>query len=443
MKAQERIHEYLRFGSKLGLERMEALCSMLGNPEKSLRVIHVAGTNGKGSVCRYIYEALRSLGYSAGIFTSPYVGDFRERIEANGEIISEERLEKLTDRVLAEGEKLARKGDPPTEFEIVTAIGFLFFAEEAPDFVVLEVGLGGRGDSTNVVLEPLVSIITQISLDHMDRLGETVEEIAGEKAGIIKAGCPVISGADGTARKVIAKRAYGLGAPLKDSSKIKYNITSRSPAGYVFDTVIGGRRYDGMELSMAGEHQVQNAVTALCALDLLREKKIVRGDGEALRLGIKAARLDARFHIASENPLIILDGAHNQDGARALKKTLLELLPGKRILFVCSILRDKAAYEMIEEFASVAASFVATASSNERSLSSKELAAMIRDKGGAVAAEAQTPKEAYNVSMGLIGGYDATVFAGSLYMISDVLGEIACCPTGGIVRQGGATTRAQ
>jgi len=419
--AQDRIHEYLQFGSKLGLERMRELCSMLGNPEQKLRVIHVAGTNGKGSVCRYIYEVLRALGYSAAVFTSPYVGDFRERIEANGEMISEEKLEEVADACLAAAEKLAEKGDPPTEFEIVTAIGFLYFAEVAPDFAVLEVGLGGRGDSTNVIEKPLVSIITQIALDHTDRLGDTEEKIAWEKAGIIKEGCPVVTGAKGAAAKVIARQAYELGAPLTDSSKIKYRITEKSPGGYTFDTNIGGKHYEGIKLSMAGEHQVQNAVTALCALDIMRSEGLIRSDGEALRRGVKAARLDARFHVASENPLIIYDGAHNPDGARALTKTLGELVPDGRILFVTSILRDKAVEEMLVEFSGAAAAFIATTSANERALNATELARLIREKGGKVLAEADDPKEAYNTAIDLAEEYDAVVFAGSLYMIGEVM----------------------
>ena len=422
--AQRRIGEYLRFGSKLGLERMEALCSMLGNPESGLRVIHVAGTNGKGSVCRYIYDMLLALGYTAGIFTSPYVMDFRERIEVNGEFISEEQLDRLTDRVLEAAEILSGRGDPPTEFEIVTAIGFLFFSEKAPDFVLLEVGLGGSGDSTNVISSPLVSIITQIAIDHTDRLGDTVEKIAGEKAGIIKKGCPVISGATGAAQKVIAGRAYELGAPFTDSSKIKYKITEKTPLGYTFDTVIGSRRYEGMALSMAGEHQVQNAVTALCAIDLLRGKKLIRSDGEALRRGIKAARIEARFQLVSESPAVVFDGAHNQSGAQALTKTLKELFPDGRALFVCSILKEKAAADMIEAFKTAAAAFITTASSNERSLSAEELSARIKKAGGVVMAEAMAPKEAYNIAMDHAEEYDVIVFAGSLYMIGDLLNEI-------------------
>lgn len=419
--AQERIHDYLKFGSKLGLERMESLLALIGNPEKDIRVIHVAGTNGKGSVCRYLYETLRALGYTAGIFTSPYVGDFRERIETNGEMIPEEKLEALTDIVISAAEKLAEAGDFPTEFEVVTAIGLKYFAETNPDFVILEVGLGGRGDSTNVIDQPLVSIITQISLDHMEQLGDAVEKIAWEKAGIIKKGCPVISGATGPAQAVIARCAYETGAPFYDSSKIKYWITDRSIEGYTFSAVIDGRRYDHIELSMSGEHQVRNAVTALYAIEILRAKKLICLDGEALRLGMKSARLEARIHVVSADPLIIFDGAHNADGARALTKALGELLPSKKILFVVSILRDKAIAEMLEEFVSVASGFIATSSSNDRSLDSSEMAEMIEDAGGRVMAKTDFPKEAYNKALRHAGEYDAVVFAGSLYMISDII----------------------
>jgi dihydrofolate synthase/folylpolyglutamate synthase len=430
--AQERIGEYMRFGSKLGLERMEALCNTLKNPEKDLRVIHVAGTNGKGSVCRYIYETLLELGYTAGIFTSPYVGDFRERIEVNREMIPEEKLEELTDRVIRAARELADKGDPPTEFEIVTMVGLLYFSEEKPDFTVLEVGLGGRGDSTNIIQKPLLSIITGIAFDHMDRLGNTIEEIAWEKAGIIKKGCAVISGAEGAAAKVIARTAYELGAPLIDVSKIKFQIISKKPGGYVFNTNIDGRNYNEIELSMAGEHQVRNAVTALCALSFLRDKKIIHGDGEALRRGLKAARPLARFYIASEDPYIIFDGAHNPDGARALTKTLADLFPDRRILFVCSLLGDKEISAIISEFSRAASSFIVTASGNERSLSAEELSKYVFAAGGSVAAEAQDPKEAYNIAIGSAGKYDVIVFAGSLYMTGEVLREMNKNETGSI-----------
>lgn len=195
MDAISKIHEFLRFGSVLGLERMNVLLEKLGNPHRDLAVIHVAGTNGKGSICRYVYEVLQAGGYQTGLYTSPYLEVFNERIEFDGSYITDQELELYTAKVLEKAREMVEEGlESPTEFEVVTAIAFLYFREKQADYVVLEVGLGGRGDSTNVVEQPLCSIIASISLDHTDRLGDTIAAIAGEKAGIIKAGCPVITG---------------------------------------------------------------------------------------------------------------------------------------------------------------------------------------------------------------------------------------------------------
>ncbi len=188
-----RIGAYNKFGSKLGLSRMEGLLARLGDPHKGLRVLHVAGTNGKGSVSKYLYEVLRAAGYSTGVYISPFIEVFNERMQMDGANISDEALERIGDRVIRAAEEMVAAGEEsPTEFEVVTAIAFVWFAEQQADFVVLEVGLGGRGDSTNVVSDPLVCMITSIGWDHMDRLGNTLGKIAGEKAGIIKPGIPVI-----------------------------------------------------------------------------------------------------------------------------------------------------------------------------------------------------------------------------------------------------------
>ncbi|MDR3304518.1 MAG: bifunctional folylpolyglutamate synthase/dihydrofolate synthase [Clostridiales Family XIII bacterium] len=422
--AQNRIQKFLKFGSKLGLERMEGLCEALGHPERMQGIVHVAGTNGKGSVCRYLYETLLALGYSAGIFTSPYVEDFRERIEANGEMIPEDILEGLTDEVLGAAEILTTERDEtPTEFEIITAIGLAYFASLKLDFVILEVGLGGRGDSTNIIENPLCTVITQISFDHMDRLGNTLEEIAAEKAGILKPGRPLVTGAAGEAAKVIARRAYELGVPLIDTSKIKAYIHEKSAEGSRFSAVIGGNRYDNIEISMAGAHQVDNAVVALCVLEQLRSQKQIAMDGEALRRGMKKARLPARFQIFSREPLIIFDGAHNSAGARALADTLIELYPASRILFVTAVLRDKEAEKILREFARAAAGFAATDSSSERSLSARELAGKIRAAGGSLVFETAGARDALEKAkaMAAAGDFDLIVCAGSLYMIGDIL----------------------
>src|SRR5665648_258331 len=179
MNAIEKIEKFEKFGSVLGLERIQKLMELLGNPEKKLKMIHIAGTNGKGSVSRYVYEGLRSNGYKMGLFTSPFLQIFNERIEFDGEYIKDNELEKLTDTVLEKCSVMVELGlDSPTEFEVVTAIAFLYFEQKQADFVVLEVGLGGRGDSTNVIESPLISIITSISHDHMDRLGSSLEAVS-------------------------------------------------------------------------------------------------------------------------------------------------------------------------------------------------------------------------------------------------------------------------
>jgi dihydrofolate synthase/folylpolyglutamate synthase len=414
---QARISEFAKFGSKLGLDNIRELCNLLGNPEKDLKVVHVAGTNGKGSVSRYIYEVLLSLGYTAGIFSSPYVREFNERIEANGKMISDEALFLHTDRVLEAAKSMKTS---PTEFEILTAIGFSYFEEQDLDFVVLEVGLGGRGDSTNIIDKPLVSVITGISLDHTDRLGETEAEIAAEKAGIIKSGCPVVSGATGEAAKVIARKAYELRAPLVDSSKVKYFIHERTLGGYDFSAIIDSKRYDHIEISMVGEHQVRNAVTALVAIEYLRMKKYISLDSGKLKEGMLSAKLPARFEVASADPLVIVDGAHNAEGASVLVDTLRVLLPEKKILFVTSILKDKDAEGILAKFLEASAGIVLTESANEKATPVGELEAKVCSAADHPVYVEADPRKAYALALSLAGDYDAIVIAGSLYLVSDI-----------------------
>ena len=220
--AEERIGEFNRFGSILGLDRMRELLEHLKHPEQGLKFIHVAGTNGKGSTCKYIYESLRFNNYKVGLYSSPYIELFNERIAFDGEDIPDDDLERLTDIVIEKCDEIVALGhDSPTEFEVVTAIALMYFKEQNADYVILEVGLGGRGDSTNVIEKPLISVITSIDYDHTDRLGTTLSEIASEKAGIIKKGVPVVSNVtDDSAREVIESRASEKGAEFIDVSEV-------------------------------------------------------------------------------------------------------------------------------------------------------------------------------------------------------------------------------
>ncbi len=434
--AVARIEDFQRFGSVLGLGRISALCEMMGSPEKTLKVIHVAGTNGKGSVSRYIYEALRANGYKVGLFISPFIEVFNERIEFDGELISDEDLTRHTDRVLALVDELRSRGaETPTEFEVITAVMFSYFAEKKPDFAVLEVGLGGRGDSTNVIEKPLASVITSISYDHMDRLGNTLAEIAAEKAGIIKAGSPVVvnvpHGKDDPedvreAARVIAKKAYELGSELYDVTKLKYGNCVRDEHGSRFDTFIEGTDYAGVEISMAGDHQIQNALTALYTLEILRKKREIKVERGRLYAGLKAAFQPGRFEIFDEyDPPVILDGAHNEAGAAALEATMSGRY--ERPLMVVGILADKDREAILGHFCGIADDFIATEPDSPRRLSAEELCGILKARGKNCVAEPDIEK-AVSLALETAGrkesgdgsGYGAVLFAGSLYLIGRV-----------------------
>ena len=423
MDAVNKIHDFLRFGSVLGLERMNVLLEKLGNPHKDLKVIHVAGTNGKGSVCRYIYEALREEGYSTGLYTSPFLEVFNERIELDGKYISDGDLETYTDAVLEKTEEMVSEGcESPTEFEVVTAIAFLYFKEKCADYVVLEVGLGGRGDSTNVVEKPLASVITSISFDHTDRLGHTIPEIAAEKAGIIKKNVPVIIGtARPDAVSVFEEKAEALNAPVYKARDIKYEIIEESLEVCEFSVRILDREYS-IGISMPGHHQIENAVTALYALLVMRENRSIKISDESILRGFRKAKQIGRFEVLESNPYIILDGAHNPDGTRALKETVLKHFKNKRILIIMGILADKE-HELIDNMMDIGGDFVITEPDNPRKMKACDLASIIQEKGGNCVTVPE-PYEAVKYALSIKENYDLLLFSGSLYLIGEIRGYL-------------------
>ena len=406
----------------LGLERMEALLARLDNPQDSLRVIHVAGTNGKGSICRYVYQSLREAGYRTGLYTSPFLEVFNERIELDGNYISDEDLEIFTDVVLKKAEEMTEEGfESPTEFEVVTAIAFLYFREKGADYVVLEVGLGGRGDSTNVVKSPLACIIASISFDHTDRLGGTIAEIATEKAGIIKEGCPVITSTDREeAMEVFRKKAEEVGADLYDSCRLPCRVISEGMNGSCFVTEISGNTYE-IEISMLGSHQIQNALAALQALVLLKESGALEISDEAIREGFRKAKHIGRLEVLNVDPLVLIDGAHNADGARALKQTVQKLFGGKSVLMTVGMLADKEIDDMLDSFMDITGDFIVTEPDNPRKLPAEELAQRIEERGGSCSVFS-LPEEAAACAKAKCGEYDMLLFAGSLYLIGKIRG---------------------
>ena len=422
-RAIEKIHEFSKFGSVLGLERMTELLSLLGDPQDQLKVIHVAGTNGKGSVCRYIYSVLLEEGYKTGIYISPFIENFNERIEIDQVCINDEDLAAYTDRVLEAVSIMIKEGlQSPTEFEVITALALLYFKEKACDYVVLEVGLGGSGDSTNVCREPLITVITSISMDHMDRLGNTIEEIAAEKAGIIKDGCPVVTSAsDARALRVIERTAEEHKSMFFETTNLPIRITEEGISGSCFDVDVQGVSFEGVRIAMAGRHQIDNAVAAMCALSIMEERGDVRVSRRALYAGLAAARQPGRMEVFAEekSPITIIDGAHNPDGAKALKEAIGSFCTDKKILMVIGVLADKDVKGMMDHFTDMTEDFIVTQPDNPRRLKAESLADMLRSRG-CTCIEAPDIKQAYKEACHRKDKYDVIIYAGSLYMIGKV-----------------------
>lgn len=416
-----RIQAFSKFGSRLGLSRMSKLMSLLGDPQDKVKVIHVAGTNGKGSVCRYIYSILMEGGYKAGLYTSPYLERFTERIEFDGAEISEAAVALYTKTVLDCIESMLVEGlDSPTEFEIITAMAFCYFADQGTDFLVLEVGLGGAGDSTNIVKRPEVAVITSISYDHMEYLGESLEEIASEKAGIIKEGVPVVTFVrDEGAKAVIRAVASAKTATWHDAASYKFTNLKESLSETIFDVMIETDSYQAVKISMIGVHQIENAICALATVNILRNNKAITLEDQQVYNGIKQARQAGRLEILRKSPCIIIDGAHNEAGAAALAGAIRTHFEGKKILLILGVLKDKKVDQILEKLLYLSKDIVATEPDNPRKLEAKLLGNLItaKDKKCMVLPEI-SDAVAYALKNG--EAYDAVIFAGSLYLIGKV-----------------------
>lgn len=371
------IHSVSWKGSRPGLSRITALCQMLGNPEKKLRFIHIAGTNGKGSVSEMLSSILRESGYRVGLFTSPYIESFNERMQVNGCEITNEELAEITSEVKPYALSME---DSPTEFELITAIGFLYFLKNNCDFVVLECGMGGRYDSTNVIETSELSIITGIDLDHTALLGNTTAKIAWEKAGIIKQGVPVIFGeGDDSAMNVIRQEAEGHGSRFirTDFSKIHDVHASLDGTSFIFDNV-------AVHINLHGIYQTRNTATVLTAVNILRERNISISDAAVLK-GLDSAVWKARFEILSEEPLIVYDGAHNPQGIRAavenIEHYLSPLTENGKVLLLMGVLADKDYKTMIDTLAPLTDAVYTVMPKNDRSLDSEGTANEFKSHG--------------------------------------------------------------
>lgn len=415
-EALDYIHSLLKFGIHPGLSRMDTLLQILGNPHKNIKCVHVAGTNGKGSVSTAISNVLISAGYNVGLYTSPYVSHFLERIQYNGNPIDEDLFAECVGIIKPEIEKMANDGLQLTEFEALTATAFLCFSKLNVDVVVLEVGLGGRLDATNVIETPLVNVITSLSLDHTAILGDTIEKIAFEKCGTLKQG--------GTLVCSYGQQEKALDV-IKDICKEKNNaliIPSENETVIKEQTVLGNKfiyKAEEYYTKMCGEHQVKNMTTVIEAVKVLNNKGF-NITYRNLKEGIEKTILPARVEVISEAPLVILDGGHNEDGARAFYNAVKDVFAGKeRIVVVGGMMNDKEVEASLKPLLLKTDKFIAVTPQNPRSMSSEELAEIAKKYCRDVII-CSNPNEAINIAKNNLGKNDALFVVGSLYLAGEV-----------------------
>ncbi|MBT9139555.1 MAG: Folylpolyglutamate synthase [Dehalococcoidia bacterium] len=414
------IHSLYRFGMNPGLERIKALLQRLGDPQKRLRCIHIAGTNGKGSTAAFLASMLEAEGKRVALYTSPYLEAFTNRMAINGADIGRERLAALATEVRLQVEVIARTGvGQPTEFEVVTALAFLYFAKEQPDWVVVEVGLGGRLDATNVI-EPVVCAITNIGLEHTQILGDTIEEIAYEKAGIIMPGTPIVTAAAALpALSVFRRIARERGARLYEmDGELRYTLGGATLDGQTFDYHSPWRELKSLQIAMLGQHQVRNAALALAARELMPESF----NEAAVRRGLAATCWPGRLEVFSRNPMVLVDGAHNPDGIRALCQSLPGILGGKKMRLVVGILGDKAVDEILAEIVPLAsAGLIVTKPDNLRAAEPMMVAENARRYllPGVSVTVAETVTAAVGKGLANLKEDEALCVVGSLYTISE------------------------
>ena len=410
------MHRVTKATSVFGLSRMNKLLGYLGNPHRALRAIHIAGTKGKGSTAAMTASICQAAGLKAGLYTSPHLLDIRERIQINGEWIPESEIVRHMNRMLPYLEQAEKGGETyaPTFFEIFTVIAFLHFLESNVEISVVEVGLGGRLDATNV-LEPLACAVTPVSFDHTDKLGTELWKIAGEKAGIIKQGVPVVAGVQAPeALDVIRAKCREKSAPLHEVggdisvAPVKDGCVVRSWGGEYL-----------LKVPLLGWHQRENAATAVGLVELMRESGFAI-PAEAIVRGIAQLNWPGRIQTISTLPEIIVDGAHNHVSIKALLDALATL-PPKRTIFVVAIARDKDIPPMLDLLVKAGDEFVATNTRNPRALPAEELGRMLAERSGKRVTVSDNPRKAFELARTNATPDVRICFTGSMYLAGDIL----------------------
>ncbi len=406
------IHGLYRKGTQPSLDRVAYLLEKLGDPHKKLKFIHIAGTNGKGSTAAMTASILKKAGCRTGLFTSPYIYRFNERIQIDGEQIPDDAVIALTKQLRTIARTMP---EPPTEFDFVTAMALSYFAAQRCDIVVLEVGVGGALDSTNIIPAPQVAVITNIGLDHTDLLGDTTEKIAAVKAGIIKEGCRAVF-YDGTpeVEQVYAEVCRKLGVPCKKANFAQLTSVSKGLEGQVFSF---GRRKN-LFLPLLGNHQLHNAAVVLRVVDTLQELGWHIPE-EAVIAGLEEVSWPGRFHIVSRDPLFIMDGGHNPQCMEALVENIKDYLAGRRIIVLAGVLADKDYGEMFRPVMPFVDTFVCITPDNPRKMEAGDLARYLQ-AAGARAVACDSPEAGVAQAKRLAGSDGMILSFGSLYALGDI-----------------------
>ena len=411
-EAIEYIHSVCWKGSIPGLGRTQKLLEKMGNPEKDLKFIHIAGTNGKGSTAAMTASILRKAGYRTGLYTSPFIYRFHERMQVNGEEISDEELAAVTEYVKPLAQSME---ESPTEFELVCCIAFEYFKRQNCDIVVLEVGMGGAFDATNVIETPEVAVITNIGLDHTEVLGDTVEKIAETKAGIFKeGGHAVVYRSTPSVEEVFERVCTQRNVSLKKADFDGLNLRSHGLEGQIFDC---GKRKE-LFLPLLGDHQLHNAAVVLAVADTLIEKDWNLTE-ENIRDGLRDTRWPGRFDIMQHDPLFIIDGGHNPQCIEALVKNIRDYLEGKNLIILTGVLADKDYADMYKPVMPYARKFVCITPPSPRKLEAVDLAAHLR-VAGADAMACESIDDGVRTAMELAGKDGVVLSFGSLYSIGAI-----------------------
>ncbi len=420
-EALKYIEKSHKFGMRLGLENSFKLLELLGNPQDKLKFIHVAGTNGKGSTCSFISNILKEQGYKVGLYTSPYLETFTERIRLNGANIPEKDVARIITIMEEKIEMMASQGhEYPTEFEIETAMAFYYYNEQQADYVVLEVGLGGRYDATNVIKTPLASVIVSMSLDHIGVLGDTLEKIAYEKAGIIKEdGMAIVYKQEKEAEDVIKNVCKEKNTKYIETNFDSMKIKKADINSQVFDCEVLGEKFEDMEIQLIGDHQVNNAILALTAVKALREYKGIEISNDAIKRGFLATKWPGRIEKVKDEPTFIIDGAHNEDGARALSKALDKYFGSKKMTLLIGMLEDKDIDSVLEILLDKFDKVVTTTPDSDRAISCEKLKEKVQKYVPNVVA-IENIDEAVKYVLDNSTNEDVIISAGSLYMIGYV-----------------------